>query len=61
VKTDGDEAVSGVWKLCQIMKQNGTKARMATTTKLIPMTTHLASNAAPNLGLAVSATELCTN
>jgi hypothetical protein len=43
------------------MKQKGTSAKMATMTKLTPMTNHLASNAVPNLGLAVSATELCTN
>jgi hypothetical protein len=43
------------------MKLKGTKASTATTTKLMPMTSHLASNAAPNLGIAVSATVLLTN
>jgi hypothetical protein len=61
VRTAGASAVSAVLKLCQIMKQKGTSAKTATMAKQTPMTNHFASNPAPNLGLAVIATELCTN
>jgi hypothetical protein len=61
VKTAGLPLLSGVMKLCQIMKQKGTKAKMPTITRQTPITNHLASNLAHQDGLSVLANVLSTN